>query len=143
MLISGEVEMCSAYNGRIFDAAKEGAPIRVCWECGHIINLSGYALPNGMKELYPERYELANLYMAWISFPEINSQLSKYISYGPVNRKAIPLLDAPNLTRYGTICPLPGQTPPTASCWTRSTWERTWPGLRSSTSWQPSRAPGV
>ena len=59
LLISGEVEMCSAYNGRIFDAAKEGAPIRVCWECGHIINLSGFALVNGMKELHPERYELA------------------------------------------------------------------------------------
>ena len=63
LLISGEVEMCSAYNGRIFDAAKEGAPIRVCWECGHIINLSGFALVNGMKELHPERYELANLFM--------------------------------------------------------------------------------
>ncbi len=112
MLISGEVEMCSAYNGRIFDAAKEGAPIRVCWECGHLINLSGYALPNGMKELYPERYELANLYMAWISFPEINSQLSKYISYGPVNRKAIPLLDAPEFDEVRDHLPTSGANAP-------------------------------
>jgi putative spermidine/putrescine transport system substrate-binding protein len=112
LLISREVEMCSAYNGRIFDAAKEGAPIRVCWECGHIINLSGYALPNGMKELYPERYELANLYMAWINFPEINAQLSKYISYGPVNRKAIPLLDSPEFDEVRDHLPTSGANAP-------------------------------
>ena len=112
LLISREVEMCSAYNGRIFDAAKEGAPIRVCWECGHIINLSGHALPNGMKELYPERYELANLYLAWISFPEINSQLSKYISYGPVNRKAIPLLESPEFDDVRDHLPTSGANAP-------------------------------
>ena len=112
LLISREVEMCSAYNGRIFDAAKEGAPIRVCWECGHIINVSGFALPKGMKELYPERYELANLYMAWINFPEINAQLSKYISYGPVNRKAIPLLEAPEFDEVRDHLPTSGANAP-------------------------------
>ena len=112
MLISGEVEMCSAYNGRIFDAAKEGAPIRVCWECGHIINVSGHALPRGMKELYPERYELANLYMAWITFPEINAQLSKYISYGPVNRKSIAILDGPEFDDVRDHLPTSGANAP-------------------------------
>ena len=112
LLISREVEMCSAYNGRIFDAAKEGAPIRVCWECGHIINVSGFALPKGMKELYPERYELASLYMAWINFPEINAQLSKYISYGPVNRKAIPLLEAPEFDEVRDHLPTSGANAP-------------------------------
>ena len=33
-LISGEVEMCTAWNGRIFDAQQTGAPLRICWECG-------------------------------------------------------------------------------------------------------------
>ena len=112
LLISGEVEMCSAYNGRIFDAAKEGAPIRVCWECGHIINLSGFALVNGMKELHPERYELANLFIAWITFPEINAELSKYISYGPVNRKAIPLLDGPEFDEVRDHLPTSGANAP-------------------------------
>ena len=112
MLISREVEMCSAYNGRIYDAAKEGAPIRVCWECGHIINVSGHALPRGMKELYPERYELANLYLAWVTFPEINAQLSKYISYGPVNRKAIPLLEAPEFDEVRDHLPTSGANAP-------------------------------
>ena len=112
MLISGEVEMCSAYNGRIFDAAKEGAPIRVCWECGHIINVSGHALPRGMKELYPERYELANLYLAWVTFPEINAQLSKYISYGPVNRKSIAILDGPEFDDVRDHLPTSGANAP-------------------------------
>ncbi len=112
MLISGEVEMCSAYNGRIYDAAKEGAPIRVCWECGHIINVSGHALPRGMKELYPERYELANLYLAWVTFPEINAQLSKYISYGPVNRKSIAILDGPEFDDVRDHLPTSGANAP-------------------------------
>ena len=67
----------------------------ICWECGHIINISGWDMVNGMKELHPERYELGNLVIAWVTFAEINVQMSKYISYGPVNRKAIPLLDDP------------------------------------------------
>ncbi len=96
MLINGEVDMCSAWNGRIFDAVEgEGAPIAVCWECGHIVNLSGWTMVNGLKEMHPERYELANLVTAWVTFAEINVEMSKYISYGPVNRKAIPLLDDP------------------------------------------------
>ena len=96
MLIAGEVDMCSAWNGRIFDAVEgEGAPLGICWECGHIINISGWDMVNGMKELHPERYELGNLVIAWVTFAEINVQMSKYISYGPVNRKAIPLLDDP------------------------------------------------
>ena len=96
MLIAGEVDMCSAWNGRIFDAVEgEGAPLGICWECGHIINISGWDMVNGMKEMHPERYELGNLVIAWVTFAEINVQMSKYISYGPVNRKAIPLLDDP------------------------------------------------
>ena len=96
MLIAGEVDMCSAWNGRIFDAVEgEGAPIAVCWECGHIVNLSGWTMIKGIKELHPEKYELANLVTAWVTFAEINVEMSKYISYGPVNRKAIPLLDDP------------------------------------------------
>ena len=96
LLISGEVDMCSAWNGRIFDAVEgEGAPLAVCWECGHIINYGGWLMVNGMKELHPERYELGNLVIAWVTFAENNVQVSKYISYGPVNRKAIPLLDDP------------------------------------------------
>ena len=96
LLISGEVDMCSAWNGRIFDAVEgEGAPLAVCWECGHIINISGFLMVNGIKELHPEKYELGNLVIAWVTFAENNVQLSKYISYGPINRKAIPLLDDP------------------------------------------------
>ena len=112
MLISKEVEMCSAWNGRIFDAAQEGAPIRVCWECGHLINISGLDMVNGLKELHPDRYELANLVIAWATFPEINVQVSKYISYGPVNRKAIPLLDAPEFDHVRDHLPTSGANAP-------------------------------
>ena len=113
MLIAGEVDMCSAWNGRIFDAVKaEGAPLAVCWECGHIVNLSGMTMVNGLKELHPERYELGNLFIAWATFPEINGEIAKYISYGPVNRKAISVLDDPSFDHVRDELPTSGPNAP-------------------------------
>ena len=113
LLIAGEVDMCSAWNGRIFDAVEgEGAPLAVCWECGHIVNLSGMTMVNGLKELHPERYELGNLFMAWATFPEINGEISKYISYGPVNRKAISVLEDPSFDHVRDELPTSGPNAP-------------------------------
>jgi spermidine/putrescine-binding protein len=36
LLIKGELDMCSAWNGRIYDAIKQGAPLKICWECGFV-----------------------------------------------------------------------------------------------------------
>ncbi len=95
LLLSGEVEMCTTWNGRIFDAQQQGAPLAICWECGYIIGTSGWNIAKHLKELDPEAYELANLVMAWDTFPENNARISLYISYGPANIKAIEYLDAP------------------------------------------------
>ncbi|MEE9323999.1 MAG: extracellular solute-binding protein [Dehalococcoidia bacterium] len=86
-LISGELTITSAWNGRIFDAQLEGAPIAICWECGYTIATDDWLIPLGA----PNK-ELAELVIAWASFPEIQVQVSKYITYGPVNLAAIPLL---------------------------------------------------
>ncbi len=94
-LISGEADMCTNWNGRIYDAAKEGAPLKICWECGHVLNTDGWGVIKGLKEQDPDKFELAQLFMAWTSFPEINSRMAQFITYGPVNTKALAALSDP------------------------------------------------
>ena len=95
LLLSGELDMCSAWNGRIFDAQQAGSPITICWECGYLLSSDANVIPNGLKEQDPNQFELAQLVLAWISLPEISVEVSKYISYGPVNLDAVPLLNGP------------------------------------------------
>ena len=94
-LLSGEADMCTNWNSRIYDAAKEGAPLRICWECGHVLNTVGWGIIKGLKEQAPETFELAQLFMAWTSFPEVNARMSQFIAYGPVNTKALETLADP------------------------------------------------
>ena len=94
-LISGEMALCTAWNGRIFNAAQEGESIRVCWECGHVLNTGVFGVINGLKEQDPEAFELAQLYMAWTSFPDVNARMAQFITYGPVNTKSLPYLEEP------------------------------------------------
>ena len=96
-LIAREIDFCTAWNGRIYDAqVKEGEPITICWTCGHMINTDSWGAPRGLKDQDADLFELAQLFMAWTSFPEINAELSKYISYGPMNLAAVPILDGPD-----------------------------------------------
>ena len=95
LLISGELDMCTALNGRISDAQKVGAPIAICWECGHLISTDSWVIPKGLAEQDPDKFYLAQLFLAWNTFPEVMVNHSKYISYGPTNLKALPLLEAP------------------------------------------------
>ena len=99
-LIAREIDFCTAWNGRIYDAAvKEGEPITICWSCGHMINTDSWGAPRGIAEYHPETFELAQLFMAWTSFPERNAELSKHISYGPMNLAAVPILDGPEFDK--------------------------------------------
>jgi len=95
LLIGGEVTMCTTWNGRIFDAQREGAPVAICWECGFMTGTSGWNISKHLKEQDPEAYELANLVMAWASFPENNVRISQYITYGPANVKSLTFMDDP------------------------------------------------
>ena len=95
LLLSGELDMCTAWNGRIFDAQKEGAPIKICWECGHSLNTDSWGIVNGLKEQDPDKFLLSQLYIAWATFPEINARISLFITYGPINLKSLPFLNDP------------------------------------------------
>ena len=94
-LISREIDFCTAWNGRIYDASVQGEPVTICWTCGHMINTDSWAAPRGLKAQDANLFELAQLFMAWTSFPERNAELSKYISYGPMNLAAVPVLNGP------------------------------------------------
>ncbi|MEE9198529.1 MAG: extracellular solute-binding protein, partial [Dehalococcoidia bacterium] len=95
LLISGELDMCTAWNGRIFDAQKEGAPLAIAWEAGHLLSTDGWVTPNGLSTQDPEKFELAQLFMAWSTFPETAARIGMFISYGPGNAAAIPFLAGP------------------------------------------------
>ena len=56
---------------------------------------SGWNIAKHLKEQDPEAYELANLVVAWVSFPENNVKISQYITYGPVNSKSFPFMADP------------------------------------------------
>ena len=100
LLIKGELDYCTAWNGRIFDAQKQGAPLKICWACGFTLHIDYYQIPKGA----PNK-DVAQLFVAWTALPEVNAQLSKYISYGPINKDAIALL--PQVVDGRTLQELP------------------------------------
>jgi putative spermidine/putrescine transport system substrate-binding protein len=103
LLIKGELDYCSAWNGRIFDAQKQGAPLRICWECGFSLHIDYYQIPKGA----PNK-DVAQLFIAWTALPSVNVQLSKYISYGPINKEAIAAL--PEVVDPRTLKELPSSS---------------------------------
>ena len=94
-LIIGEADMCTAWNARIFDAAKKGAPLKICWECGHVLNTDGWSIIKGLKEQDPRAFELAQLYLAWTALPENNARMAQFIPFGPINSASLPYLNRP------------------------------------------------
>ena len=94
-LLAGEVDFCTAPAGRFYDAIRQGSPLKLCWSCGFVLETEGWQIIKGLKAQDPEKFELAQLLLAWVAFPEINAQIAKFINYGPVNLKSLPLLDTP------------------------------------------------
>jgi len=87
LLVDKEVVMASAWNGRIEKVIREGAPIKIIWN-GAALQGDSWVIPKGA----PNK-DLAMLFIAWQSLPEVNWRTSKYISYGPVNKKSFDKVD--------------------------------------------------
>jgi putative spermidine/putrescine transport system substrate-binding protein len=87
LLIKGELDMCSAWNGRIYDAIKQGAPLKICWECGFVAGGNAFVIPKGSAKKDP-----AQLFIAWTGLPEIFMNYPKYIPYSPGDKEAIRLM---------------------------------------------------
>ncbi|KWV42274.1 ABC transporter substrate-binding protein [Rhizobium altiplani] len=85
-LISGEVDMAAAYNGRIFGAKKDGAPLNLSWDQS-LLQYDYWVVMKGS----PNKDNAAK-FLAYISRPEPQAAFAQAISYGPVNTKAFSLL---------------------------------------------------
>lgn len=85
-LIDGEVDIAAAYNGRIFGAQKQGAPLALSWDQ----SLLQYDYWVMMKNS-PNKVNAAK-FLAYISRPEPQAVFAEAISYGPVNNDAFKLV---------------------------------------------------
>ena len=94
-LIVGEVDMCLTGNGRFGAAILNGDPLQMSWEAGHLMTTFAQVIPIGLRDAEPEKFELTQLIMAYLSFPEINVRISGEIQYSPINQESWPLLAGP------------------------------------------------
>jgi putative spermidine/putrescine transport system substrate-binding protein len=93
LLSDGEVVMTSAWNGRIFDAAKnEGKNFVIVWDAQGF-DYDYFAIPKGTPRL-----DTAYQFLAFASAPEQMAENSKYISYGPVHLDAVQYI-APDILK--------------------------------------------
>ncbi len=108
-LIAGENVMCTAWSGRIFEPQREGEPLGICWECGHLVGTRLFAMAEGLKEANPQAFEIGQLFIAWTGHPEINAQIALYDQwanpYGPVNLKSAEYLDTPEFDEARAAIP--------------------------------------
>lgn len=82
LLASGEVTMTTAWNGRIFNANKEGRHFGIVWD-NQILDSNYWVIPKGAKDMEGS--------LAFIHFavePKVLAGIAKYIPYGPVRTTA-------------------------------------------------------
>ncbi len=113
-LLSGENDMCTAWNGRIYNAQVQGEPLAICWECGHLVGTGALVMAEGFKEANPDAFEIAELWIAWTGHPHINASQSKYISYGPLNLRSAEYLTGPEYEAVLPALPVSAQNVPYA-----------------------------
>lgn len=85
-LIDGEVDIAAAYNGRIFGAKSQGAPLALSWDQS-LLQYDFWVVMKGS----PNK-ENAAKFLAYISRAEPQAAFAEAISYGPVNNDAFGLV---------------------------------------------------
>jgi putative spermidine/putrescine transport system substrate-binding protein len=97
LMKDGEVDMITGWNGRFDVAAKDGAKVAYTFNQA-LLDYDCFAVPKGA----PNK-DLAMKFLAEISKPQYQAEFTKYITYGPTNKKAYDL---------GTISPAYAKTLP-------------------------------
>jgi putative spermidine/putrescine transport system substrate-binding protein len=85
LMKDGEVDMTTGWNGRFDVAAKDGAKVAYTFNQA-LLDYDCYAVPKGA----PHK-ALAMKFLAEISKPQYQAEFTKYITYGPTNKKAYQL----------------------------------------------------
>jgi putative spermidine/putrescine transport system substrate-binding protein len=96
MLMDGEVDMSTGWNGRFDAVIDQGAPIALVWNQA-MISGDGWVVPKGVKD--------KELVMQFINFtlqPKQQSEMTKYITYGPTNSKSFEGIDPTKAERLPT-----------------------------------------
>lgn len=94
LLASGEVVMTTAWNGRIYNANKEGQNFKIVWD-NQILDSNYWAIPKGAKNV-----EASMAFIKYAVDPQVLAGTTKYIPYGPVRKSAAEFVapeDAANL----------------------------------------------
>ncbi len=82
LMKDGEVDMITGWNGRFDVAAKDGAKVAYTFNQA-LLDYDCYGIAKGA----PNK-DLAMKFLAEISKPEYQAEFTKYITYGPTNKKA-------------------------------------------------------
>jgi putative spermidine/putrescine transport system substrate-binding protein len=88
LLASGETPLALVWTGRAVDAAAGGADVKVGWDQWMTQN-AWWVVPKGA----PNK-ELAMKLIQFSVAAKQQAALTKYLPYGPPNKKALPLVDA-------------------------------------------------
>jgi putative spermidine/putrescine transport system substrate-binding protein len=87
-LMSGEVVMAAAFNGRLGVAVlQEGAPLRIAW-AGGAMETEWWVIPKGAAHSADARR-----FIQFASRPDAQARLVHEIPYGPVDRRVLDGLD--------------------------------------------------
>ncbi|QRM33348.1 ABC transporter substrate-binding protein (plasmid) [Microvirga sp. VF16] len=85
-LIDGEADMGAAWNGRIANAKKEGAPVALSWNQSLVQYDDWVIVKNAVNKVNAAKF------LAYIGRPEAQAAFAQAIPYGPANRDAFKLL---------------------------------------------------
>ncbi|HII0044708.1 ABC transporter substrate-binding protein [Klebsiella variicola] len=91
-LVSGDVVMTTAYNGRISGAQKEGHNFKIVWN-DSLYALDSWAIVKGSKNKSE-----AEKFISFASEPVNQKVFAETIPYGPTNKLATALIDAKTLS---------------------------------------------
>lgn len=95
-LASGDVVMSTAYNGRVFAAQEEGAPMKVVWN-NSLYAIDSWAIPKGS----PNK-QAAEDFIAFSLKPEQQKIHTVKLGYGSTNLNTTALLDPKLVERLNT-----------------------------------------
>ncbi|MBV9735701.1 MAG: ABC transporter substrate-binding protein [Acidisphaera sp.] len=91
ILIDGDIAAGMSWNGRVFDPKQGGAPVDFSFNQALFV-ADAWVIPRGTKNR-----QAAMDFIAFTLQSGPQAEFAKAIPYGPVNRKALPLIDKPRL----------------------------------------------
>lgn len=86
-LVSGDVVMTSAYNGRVSAAQGEGHDFKMVWD-NSLYDLDSWAIVKGSKHK-----DLAEQFIAFANKPENQKVFAETIPYGPTEKSVTGMID--------------------------------------------------